>query len=85
VKRTEEAVGVQPGYFRQRRYENKLSLEVLLQTLEILEVEPADFFAEVFGSPGSPYWEAIGREVLPEDIDDPVVRDAVSRRLREEG
>jgi hypothetical protein len=80
VKRTEEALGLREGYYRQRRYENRISMEVLLETLKFLGVAPADFFVQVFGPPtGEDLYEVVERQVEPEMIGDPVVREAMRK------
>lgn len=49
IRRTERQLGLYQGYYRRSRHNGHLDLEVLFATLRTLAVEPADFFAEVYG------------------------------------
>ena len=51
IKSLEAALKVSAGYFRNRRMKNRMSLDVLLKSLEILGIDPREFFDAAFSRP----------------------------------
>lgn len=51
IGRVENALDLSPGYFRDQRRPDRLrvDLRVLLKTLDLIEVDPAEFFATILG------------------------------------